>query len=39
MAGIDVQKAGGYPGLLKTYGTTGFNVTIEGRTLNIIPVQ
>jgi hypothetical protein len=39
IAGIDVMKAGGYPGLLKTYGTTGFNVTIEGRTLTIIPVQ
>lgn len=35
---IDVNAIGGYPGLLKTYGTSGFNVTIEGRTLTVIPV-
>jgi hypothetical protein len=35
---IDVNAIGGYPGLVKTYGTSGFTVTIEGRTLTIIPV-
>jgi hypothetical protein len=35
---IDINAIGGYPGLLKTYGTSGFNVTIEGRTLTVIPV-
>ena len=35
---IDVNAVGGYPGLLTKYGTSGFNVTIEGRTLTIIPV-
>lgn len=38
IAKIDVNAIGGYPGLLKTYGTSGFNVTIEGRTLTVIPV-
>jgi hypothetical protein len=35
---IDINKIGGYPGLLRTYGTSGFNVTIEGRALTVIPV-
>ncbi len=35
---IDVVKAGGYPGLVKTYGATGFKVTIEGRDLLIRPL-
>jgi hypothetical protein len=38
IASIDVNKVGGYPGLLKMYGSTGFNVTIEGRTITVIPV-
>jgi hypothetical protein len=38
VAKIDVSAIGGYPGLLKTYGSTGFDVTVEGRTLTIIPV-
>lgn len=36
---INVVEIGGYPGLLKTYGRSGFNVTIDGRTLTIIPVE
>jgi hypothetical protein len=39
IAGIDANKAGGFPGLLKRYGSAGFNVTIEGRTITVIPVQ
>ena len=35
---IDVNAIGGYPGLLKQYGTSGFNIIIESRTLTIIPV-
>lgn len=35
---IDVNRIGGFPGLLKSYGVSGFNVTIEGRTLTVIPV-
>lgn len=35
---IDVNTIGGYPGLLKKYGSSGFDVTIEGRTLTVIPV-
>ena len=37
MAKIDVGKIGGYPGLIRTYGTSGFTVTIEGRTLTVVP--
>ncbi len=44
LAGIDIQKAGGYQGLLAKYGTTGtqskgFTVTIDGKSLTVIPVQ
>ena len=35
---IDPSKVGGYPSILATYGKTGFNVTIESRTITIIPV-
>lgn len=43
LAGIDVNKAGGYPGLLAKYGTAGkvskgFTVTVEGKSLVVIPV-
>lgn len=38
IAKIDVQKLGGYKALIKQYGSTGFNVTIEGRTITVIPV-
>jgi hypothetical protein len=38
IAKIDVQKLGGYKALMKQYGSTGFNVTIEGRTITVIPV-
>jgi hypothetical protein len=36
---IDVDKIGGYPAILKKYGTSGFTVTIETRTITVIPVQ
>jgi hypothetical protein len=35
---IDPSKVGGYPSILATYGKTGFDVTIESRTITIIPV-
>lgn len=40
---IDVNKIGGYLGLVKEYGpggakSVGFTVTIEGRTLTVIPI-
>jgi pretoxin HINT domain-containing protein len=35
---IDVLRSGGYDELVKKYGASGFNVTIEGRTLTVIPV-
>jgi hypothetical protein len=38
IAGLDVQKIGGFPGIVKMYGTTGFNVTIDSRTITVIPV-
>jgi hypothetical protein len=38
MAGIDVVKAGGYPGLAAKYGSAGFEVTIEGRKLMVVPL-
>lgn len=34
---IDPSQVGGYPSILVTYGKTGFNVTIESRTITIIP--
>jgi hypothetical protein len=39
MANIDVNAIGGFPALVKTYGTSGFNVVIEGRILAVIPVH
>ena len=38
MMGGDVVKVGGYEGLVKTYGSTGFEVAIEGRKLRIVPM-
>jgi hypothetical protein len=43
IAGIDVKGAGGYRGLLARYGNAGtvskgFTVTIEGKSLTVIPV-
>jgi hypothetical protein len=38
LAGIEPGKVGGFPGLLKRYGATGFAVTIEGRTIMVVPV-
>ena len=35
---IDVVKAGGYPGLAAKYGTTGFELTIEGHKLMVVPL-
>ncbi|NER84645.1 MAG: hypothetical protein F6K42_35025, partial [Leptolyngbya sp. SIO1D8] len=35
---IDVMKEGGYRGLVRRYGATGFKVTIEGRDLTVIPL-
>jgi len=35
---IDVVKAGGYGGLVAKYGSTGFEVTIEGRKLMVVPL-
>jgi hypothetical protein len=37
IAGMDLNEAGGFRRLLKTYGRTGFDVTIEGRTITVIP--
>src|SRR5699024_4382754 len=38
MASIDVDGIGGFDGLVARYGTTGFTVALEGRTLTVIPV-
>ena len=38
LARIDVVKAGGYPGLAKTYGATGFKVVIDARELMVVPL-
>ena len=38
IAKIDVQKVGGYKAMVTQYGSTGFEVTIEGRTITVIPV-
>lgn len=35
---IDVVKIGGLPGIVKKYGASGFNITIEGHALTVIPV-
>jgi hypothetical protein len=37
LAGIEPGKVGGFPGLLKRYGATGFPVTIKGRTILVVP--
>jgi hypothetical protein len=43
ISGGDLKTAQGYPGLVKTYGREGggkgFEVTIEGRKLNIVPME
>ena len=38
IAGIDINKLGGKQALLAKYGKTGFNVTVESRTITVIPV-
>jgi hypothetical protein len=38
IAGIDANRVGGFNEIVRRYGSTGFNVTIEKRTLTIIPV-
>jgi hypothetical protein len=38
IAGIEPSTVGGFPGLVKRYGGAGFSVTIEGRTIMVIPV-
>ncbi|HEY0480293.1 MAG TPA: hypothetical protein VGD37_22395 [Kofleriaceae bacterium] len=38
IAGIEPNTIGGFRGLVKRYGNTGFRVTIEGRTIAVIPV-
>lgn len=38
IAGIDPEKLGGARGLVKRYGSTGFDVTIAQRTIKVIPV-
>lgn len=38
VAGMDVVKEGGYPGLFKKFGKDGFEVVLEGRTLKVRPL-
>ena len=38
IAGIDPNTVSGFPGLVRRYGATGFAVSIEGRTITVIPV-
>jgi hypothetical protein len=38
IAGIDINKLGGKQALLAKYGKLGFNVTVESRTITVIPV-
>jgi hypothetical protein len=38
IAGIDINKLGGKKALLAKYGSSGFDVTVEGRTITVIPV-
>jgi hypothetical protein len=38
LAGIESGKVGGFRGLLERFGSTGFGVTIEGRTITVVPV-
>jgi hypothetical protein len=33
-----VNTIGGFPGIMAKYGSTGFKVTIEGRTITVIPL-
>ncbi|MFL5862609.1 MAG: hypothetical protein ACJ780_17845 [Solirubrobacteraceae bacterium] len=37
LAGFDLNTFGGYPKLLERFGQTGFDVTVGGRTLKVIP--
>lgn len=37
LAGIDPNMVGGYGGLVQRYGNTGFRVTINGRTIVVVP--
>lgn len=39
MAGEDVVKEGGHAGLAKTYGTSGFELTIDGRKITAVPCR
>lgn len=38
IGGLNVVKEGGFPGLVKKFGNSGFPVTIESRTILVIPV-
>jgi hypothetical protein len=38
IAGIDINKLGGKKALLAKYGSSGFDVTVESRTITVIPV-
>jgi hypothetical protein len=38
LAGIDVNAVGGFPGLVRKYGTNGFKVTVGSRSIIVIPV-
>jgi len=38
IAKISVVKEGGFAGLVAKYGISGFNVTVESRTITIIPI-
>ncbi len=38
LAGKDVVKEGGHRGLAKTYGAAGFEVTIDGRKIMVVPL-
>lgn len=39
IAGMNVDKMGGFPVLMKRFGGVGFDVTIERRTIRVIPVR
>jgi hypothetical protein len=39
IAGLNPNKIGGFEELLRQYRSTGFKVTIEGRTITVIPVE
>lgn len=38
LGGVDVVKVGGYDGLVAAYGRAGFEVTVEGRKVMVIPL-